>query len=797
MRLQLRFTLLLAVLFTALLAVIWLHDRSKTAGEQRLRAGLQRERELLAERLIELTGEPLRVFVADYAPWDDMVAFVRQPDPNWARINLADALGTHHVDAIWVLRPDFSEVYGVARDQDPELRQPVLGPADWARALGAPREVRFFVITPAGLLEIRAAPVRPSDLQVVTAQPAGWLVAARRWDDAYLRQLETLLDAKVSIAVPGAPVAAGSAIVTAAPLPDWQQRPLRELRTEFHAASLERAHEEARSDLEILAAVGALSLLSFAIATRWWVTRPLVLLRSSLQQRAPAPLQGLLTQRGEFGALARQMVHFYAQEEKLRQIFTAFNAIDDAVFITEAETGVITHANLGAGRLLGYPAEALAGRRLAELTTTGASPGQDGTWLRCRDGRLVEVEMREQVLGADTAKPSKVTVARDLSPRRQQEQLRLRAQRLESLGTLAGGVAHDMNNLLTPITMILDELEHAAAPDRALVASVRSSVKRGATMMRQLLTFGRGVEGENAPVAVGRIVEEIGRIVESTFPKSIAFHARVARQLPAVTGDATQLHQVLLNLAVNARDAMPDGGDLVVRASPVALPAASPDWPEAPAGAYVLIEVEDSGTGIPAEHLDRIFDPFFTTKSPDKGTGLGLSTTLGIVRGHRGYIHVQSESGRGTTFRVLLPAAAETLVAPAERGGPAATCAGGGRTVLVIDDEETIRFMLAKMLQRLGYRALVAADGREGLQLFAHHRREVAAVVTDLQMPHVDGLAVLRAVHADRPEVPVFVMSGRVDETVLAALRQQGVARLIDKPFGYDQIVEAMQSLAA
>jgi signal transduction histidine kinase/CheY-like chemotaxis protein len=800
MALQVRFVLLILLLVGALIGGLWFHDRINTTDTSRLRSSLNEERAALLNRLVELTTEQQRVFTADYSPWDEMVEFVRNPDPEWGRINLDAAIENHHVEAVWILHPDLSEAYGTARGADSNLR-PLPLERDALRELTASgSEFHCFVFNQAGLVEIRGAPIRPSDRSVVIPAPYGWLLSARRWDEAYLQQLQLLLGGTVELAEGAVPSADADEIVSTRPLPDWRGRTVRTLYATFRAPSLIRAEEDAQTDLLFLCGFGVAALCAFGVATHFWVARPLRQLTLSLAERNPAALQGLLHAGSEFGTLSRIVNDSFQHENKLQQIYAAFNAIDDAVFITDPESGRILYVNLGATRLLGYSDKALIGRTLASLRSTPSDTTADGIWLHCQDGRLVEVETREHSLPAQAARDRlSVTVARDISDRRRQEEHRLRAQRMESLGTLAGGVAHDMNNMLTPVILMLDELQDIGTrPNPALLASVRSSVKRGASMLRQLLAFGRGFEGERAPISVPKLVEELGRIVDSTFPKSIAFETDVARNLPPVIGDATQLHQVLLNLSVNARDAMPDGGVIRVIAKRIVIDETNRAmWPEAKPGGYVQLDVVDNGCGMPAAIHHRIFDPYFTTKPADKGTGLGLSTTLGIVRGHGGVIRVRSEPGQGTTFSLLLPEGTATGVVAETEPPPANYRNSASQTVLVIEDEESIRNILQRTFSRMALKPLVACDGREGVELFHRHRAEISLVITDYQMPGMDGLTVLRAIRGVAPRLPVLVMSGRIDDSAAVQLRESGASGFIDKPFGYDQIQRAVSEVLA
>ncbi|HWA26821.1 MAG TPA: ATP-binding protein [Lacunisphaera sp.] len=797
MKLHFRFLLLILSLFAVLLVGMWLHESTDASQTSRLRVNLLEERTALVDRLVELTGDPLRVFASDYSPWDEMMNFVSHPDPDWARVNLDAALTTHRIDAVWVLRPNCTEVHASVREGLTGLRAVPLDLVSLRNLFARDPAPHFFALTDTGLLEVRGAPIRPSDPAAKTPAPAGWLLAARHWDAAYLRQLEILLGGQVEIVAPGVPAGNADAITTDKSLPDWQGRPLRSLRTTVVPSALQRANEDARLDLVILCSFGVIALLAFSIATHAWVVRPLRRLEAGLAQRNTAPLGPLLKSSSEFGNLGRLVEQSFQQEEKLRQIYTAFNAIDDAVFITDTASGCITHANQGATRLLGVEAVTLVGQSLANLKGRPPAATEDGTWLRCADGRFVEVEAREQALPGNAAQKLTVTVARDISGRRREEKQRLRAQRLESLGTLAGGVAHDMNNMLTPVILMLDDLQetgHHPSPD--MLATVRTSVRRGATMLRQLLTFGHGFEGERAPLDMEKVIEEISRIVASTFPKSITFETKVAHHLPAVLGDATQIHQVLLNLCVNARDALPAGGTISVSATHLRLDAiAASTWSDAKPGDYVQLDVADNGQGIPPAILDRIFDPFFTTKSADKGTGLGLSTSLGIIRGHGGSIRVYSVPNRGTRFTVLLPTAAAVPVATAPAHPE--VFEGGGRTVLVVEDEDSIRDLLQRTLARMSLKVLPARNGIEGLELYQQHRSALSLVITDLHMPGLDGQSIMRAIRAASPQLPILVMSGRIDEPTLASLRTHGMTGLIDKPFGYDVVLAAVRRVLA
>jgi two-component system, cell cycle sensor histidine kinase and response regulator CckA len=384
----------------------------------------------------------------------------------------------------------------------------------------------------------------------------------------------------------------------------------------------------------------------------------------------------------------------------------------------------------------------------------------------------------------------------DITQSKLAERQQMRSQRLESLGTLAGGVAHDLNNALAPVLMGMELLKADYPQESKVLGMVQSSAQRGADMVRQLLTFAKGADGERVKVQPERLVRELESLMKGSFPKSIVIKAACDPKLAPVIGDVTQLHQILLNLCVNARDAMPNGGELALTATMEALDAIQARSIQgAEPGRYVVLRVADTGTGIPPEVLERIFDPFFTTKSPDKGTGLGLSTVLGIIRSHGGFVQVDSTPGEGAAFSVYLPPAqdARESVVSELLELPPTSFHGQGERILFVDDEGPVREIATKVLERLTFTPLVATDGADALILAAEHKAELRAIVTDLHMPHMDGLVFVRALRRFLPDIPVVLASGRVDETAADEFRKLGVVVRLDKPFTEDQLAQALR----
>jgi PAS domain S-box-containing protein len=392
-----------------------------------------------------------------------------------------------------------------------------------------------------------------------------------------------------------------------------------------------------------------------------------------------------------------------------------------------------------------------------------------------------------------------VGTLQDITEQKRIEAEFLRAQRMDGIGAIAGGMAHDLNNALAPILMGIQLIrKRVSEPEVGQMLEVmETNTHRGADMVRQVLTFARGRDGERESLDMGRLICEMENILRQTMPKSISVQALVPRDLWPVVGNATQLHQALLNLCVNARDAMPEGGELTLAADNVELSAPEAnDIPGAKPGAYVMVMVSDTGTGIPPEVLPHVFEAFFTTKAPGKGTGLGLSTIVRIVRNHGGFVGVKSEVGVGTSFDVYLPRAepAPTLTQPSVEKVPVAQ-PGRNELILFIDDDRSVREMVAPALTEQGYRVLTAANGAEGLGLLGLHAGEVRLVLTDVAMPVMDGLEMMQKLRTHQPELPVVFMSGTLDvgQTPLPP----GAAGFLSKPFRLEQLLAVITEALA
>ena len=500
-------------------------------------------------------------------------------------------------------------------------------------------------------------------------------------------------------------------------------------------------------------------------------------------------------------------------EEQLREQAALLSHARDAILVRDLADNILFW-NRSAERIYGWTAGEAIGKNIADLIYGGGSPQFDtakaellekGEWrgeLRqvTKDGREIITESHWTLVCDDAGNPRlNLVINTDITERKKLESQFLRAQRMESIGTLAGGIAHDLNNLLSPIMMALQLLQ-ARFPDpdsQRLLTTLRTSAERGAGLVRQVLSFARGIEGERITIQPKHLIKEISKILTDTLPKSIDVEMSIPEELWVVAGDATHLHQVLMNLCVNARDAMPQGGTLTLAAENVQLDENYARMNiEARPGRFVCITVADTGTGIPGDFINRIFEPFFTTKEQTKGTGLGLSTALGIVKGHGGFINVYSEIGRGTQFKVYVPAMDIEIDQLAEERLPDLPV-GRGELILVVDDEAAIREITRGTLQAFGYQVLLAGDGTEAIALYAQHRDSIKVVVTDMMMPYMDGPATIRALQKMNPAVKIIASSGLADGGKGREAAQAGVGAFLIKPYTAEKLLLAIAETLA
>lgn len=379
--------------------------------------------------------------------------------------------------------------------------------------------------------------------------------------------------------------------------------------------------------------------------------------------------------------------------------------------------------------------------------------------------------------------------------RESEAQLR-QAQKMESMGTLAGGIAHDFNNILAIIAGYSSRLQSPGLTPAQLsqcASAIHQAVERGAGLVRQILTFARKTEVKAERVQINTLLQELAKMLNQTFPKTICLQLELDPALKPLVADVNQLHQTFLNLCVNARDAMGAGGTLTIKTEMVPGYQLSRRFPEATQSDYALVSVRDSGCGMDEATQSRIFEPFFTTKIKDGGTGLGLATVYGIVKSHNGFIEVVSAPGQGATFRVYLPALSESLPASAKTFSPDQEDVGGKETLLFVEDEELLRDLMKSLLEEKGYHVLAAPDGEEAVAIFARFKTQIRLVITDMGLPRMDGLEVFLRIRQTDPQAKVLLASGYLDPELKSRFLKSGALDFLPKPYVPSQLFRAIR----
>ncbi|MBM4169324.1 MAG: response regulator [Ignavibacteria bacterium] len=491
-------------------------------------------------------------------------------------------------------------------------------------------------------------------------------------------------------------------------------------------------------------------------------------------------------------------------EEKIREQAELINQAGDGISVRSLD-GTLLFMNLAGLDMIGYKAEEIIGTRGEIFYPEGYESIrkalelvlEHGFWegemsARRKDGVAILVESRWTLLrDAEGVPKSILKIFNDVTERKSLEAQFFRSQRLESIGTLASGIAHDLNNVLAPILLGVQMMQQHGAPEHLLryIRTIDTSARRGASVVKQVLSFAAGVKGERVQLLPRTLVREMASLIEETFPKNIRLVRSVAPDAWPIAGDHTHLHQVLMNLCVNARDAMPLGGTLTLRVENIELDENYARMrAEGEPGKYVVFEVEDSGVGMPPEVLDKIFEPFFTTKEQGRGSGLGLSTARSLVKSHHGFINVYSEPDRGTSFKVYLPACPSDLEIPlAAAASPLP--AGSGETILVVDDEQLIREITRDTLEAYGYRVITASDGTEAVACYAQNVDAVALVLTDIMMPYMDGYSTIKALQRIKPEVKIIATSGFAAVDKIGDYSRLGICAFLQKPFSTEKLL--------
>ncbi|MGV0108393.1 histidine kinase [Nostoc sp. DSM 114160] len=499
-------------------------------------------------------------------------------------------------------------------------------------------------------------------------------------------------------------------------------------------------------------------------------------------------------------------------EQKISEQAALLDIATDAILVRDFQSQILFW-NQGAERMYGWLSTEAIGKNLQEIFHTAGTQQQlevplkrvieSGSWQGelnkvTKSGQKILVESRWTLMRDSAGKPKSIlTVDTDITEKKQLQEQFFRTQRLESLGTLAGGIAHDLNNILTPILAAAQLLQGRFLQDEErsgqLLALVETNAKRGAALVKQILSFARGNKGERRIIQIQHLISEIVQIAKQTFPKSIELSTFIPEEIWAVNGDITQLHQVLINLVVNARDALPDGGNINISVENKFIDEAYTRMNlDAKVGHYIVITVADNGIGIPPDIIDRIFEPFFTTKQVNAGTGLGLSTVLGIIRNHDGFIKVSSNVDIGSKFDLFLPAVEATQAFNIE---DLDLLPGEGELILVVDDEPQIREIVTIILEKHNYKILTASNGIEAIALYAQYEHQINAVLMDLIMPKMDGIIAIRTLRRMNTQVQIIACSGLNSMEIFAQSADDNVQAVLLKPYTGRELLKTLHNL--
>jgi PAS domain S-box-containing protein len=509
--------------------------------------------------------------------------------------------------------------------------------------------------------------------------------------------------------------------------------------------------------------------------------------------------------------VARDITERKLAEEQIAEQAALLDKARDAILVRDME-GKILFWNKGAERVYGWTREEVIAGNVDSLLYTDQERFKEanrltlcqGEWQGelqhlTKDRPAITVEAHWTLIRDNEGHPKSVlAINTDITEKKEIEAQFMRAQRMESLGTLAGGIAHDLNNILAPIMMSIDILALTITDPQAktILTTIETSARRGADIVRQVLLFARGLEGQRIEVQPRDLLKDLEMIIKDTFPKNIRLHFSISNEPGTMLGDPTQLHQVLLNLCVNARDAMPNGGILSVGVESRVLDEEYAAMNiQARPGRYVMISVTDTGTGMSRDLQDKIFEPFFTTKELNKGTGLGLSTVMAIIKSHDGIINVYSEPGKGTTFKVYLSAVEGSTEARKDQSEQPSLFRGNGETVLVADDEASILTVTSQTLQAFGYRVVTATDGADAVATYAQHRDDIAVILTDMMMPVMDGTATIYALRRINPNVKIIAASGLNVKGGVDKLSGAEIKHFLVKPYTARALLKTLRTI--
>jgi PAS domain S-box-containing protein len=759
-----------------------------------------------ARRLFARLAENKANLISEFSFWDDTWDVVNHPTTaasrEHIRENFLEWLPQRYGDGlieIWNKRgePVWSWSDTIAVGVEQEIDRPAL-----FRQLEAERLSAGYVRGSKGLLLLASALVLHESDQALQGPSNGFIIAAEPIDSARIAEIEDELQVKLEILPLSASWPAdsvgietrGDSIQTVFVLAGYNRKPVALVALRSSRSLMQQLALSSSILLLATMLVGILVLAILWRAGNRLVVRPLSEIGGALESMQQKGRLSRIETRPPTHEWSLFVTAFNSTIDALksseRRYQVLFDHAADAQFLLDAKTQTILEANPAAEVLAGRDRREMIGRPLSTVVRLEPSPSRDGTSrVKRHDGSLLTVSVVTAELEIGGA-PRQLASLRDLTKNEALAAQLRQAQKMEAIGSLAGGIAHDFNNLLGAVLLASSTLKEDAAGNpefQASIDTIEQASRRGAELTRRLLSFARREQNSTSSVALNEVVQNVVQLCERTFDRAIRIEVALTDPVPAVAGDAGQLEQVLLNLCINSRDAMPSGGTLrITTASREVTDQETAYLRDVEAGSYVTISVADTGSGLTVEAEQHLFEPFFTTKGQGKGTGLGLAMVYGLVRAHGGGIQAHNRPGEGVEFEIYLPVALARTEAsiPARASRPA----DGTERVLMVDDELALRKSVSRALSRLGYAVDVAENGVQGVQMVQQAPEAYDLVILDLMMPEMGGAQAFQLIRRIRPDMKVLLCSGYSADGERNELLREGAAGFLQKPFDTNEL---------
>lgn len=835
-RIQSRILLILVLVIVFLIIGLTTLNHWEGNEAQSLLSEQRAAKEKSLKDVIALQGRSLANIAYDYTSWDEMVSFVGSGDPEWAVSNLDVSLKTYQITAAWVCRPDLSLVYGCDDTPDDSLRPLPIKPADSSLLFSDGYFRHYFMRSPDGFLEIRCAPIQPTyDSRRITP-PRGFFFVAKLWTDSLLSSLANFVGGPVVIAqtcdtlTPWLGDDENGIIRFAETVPAWDKKPLAVVRGEYQSGLFKELRQATLRQTWMVVIFGAVLIGLMSFGLHRWVSQPLTLITDAVASEKPHLMESLSRDKSEHGRLARTITQFFEQKQELIRSHQKIAALAEEQLVVLNNTrdfvyrhdlnGVFHYLSASIKTVTGYEAEEFMrhyttymtdnpiNAKVVEFTEQALRTGEPSppylVEVRHRDGQTIVLEVSEQPYTENEQIAGIVGIARDVTERFKAEQeyrqvlLKLeKAQRMESLGVLAGGVAHDLNNVLGPLVaypeLILLKLP-ADSPLRDKIEAMGRSASQAASIIQDLLTLARRGRYDMAPLQINDIIRTYVNSpnfldLRRRHPE-IQLHLNLDASLPIIRGSAAHLSNVFMNIVVNAFDAMQEGGTLQIRSRSAFVDRLASGFTEVVHGDYIIVTVSDTGVGIAKDDLTRIFEPYYSKKlmSKSSGTGLGLSIVYGIVKDHNGYYDIESAVGTGTDFSLLFPA----VGCQETRTDLPGIQILGRESILVVDDNDDQRLLAVNILEGLGYNVTSVPNGCEAVNFLLS--RSVDLVVIDMIMENdFDGLDTFRRIREIHPRQKAVIVSGFAATDRVEEMQRLGAGDYVKKPYTQQELGKAVR----